>query len=989
MDFDFTDRESKAHVTAFINKYKEKLASQAKKQPSNAVSGGNSLIARIKNIEALTQERFGHLADKYEIIKDRSRLKEYIDKAVANGIIAIDTETTGLNPITDKLVGVCLYTPDEKPCYVPINHVGYVSLQRFSDQLTEAEVGEEMVRCKDLKCVFFNAKFDTRVMKNHLGFWCPIAWDGYIGAKLLDAEYEEEYNLKYLWAKYCAKDLNSPHYTFEKLFKGINFSLIPIETAYLYASNDAIITYELYEYQKELLDIDSPKCKELGYDKLAWVMKNIELPLIPVVAQMEENGVSIDKDYAKKLSEEYNAELEKINERFLAEVSQYNSLISEYRQSHPKVKLSDPINVGSPSQLGILLWDILKLTNPIKKKQGKTDNEVLSAIDNPIAKIVLEYRTVSKLISTYIDKLPDEVVEKTGKIHASFNQYGAATGRFSSSDPNLQNIPSHDKKIRKMFVASSFDKVTVSDEIELLLNDEIETERGRVKTQDLATGNIIKGENGNAKIIGIIRDSEDDRFFKVRIYHETPRFLLIVYRRYVMYSADFSQQEPGITSSLSDDPKMIGAFVEGKDIYATIASIAFNRDYLDCLGPENMPKDCGREAHPEGKKYRGRAKAIVLGICYGKSIPSIAEDLGVTKQEAQEIYDKVMTSFVNLKKFMEDSQSFAHKYGYVETMYGRRRPIPDMQLDPYELKPSEEKYFDPFFDSEKFGVISVADKKMSRYKNELLKCKFYKAREDLKAKIFNDGFIVTDNTQKVEDATRQCVNCVDNQTEILTKSGWKKFNELFVGQEIMAINTVTGDLECTRIEKLHQHWGRYQMLEYKDDYIDICCTENHRIPIKQIKDEDGYFLTFADASDVCGDTTFALQDNKLIEVQLPYNGFSKGKVANFVWCVTTGTGTWIARRNGKIYITGNSRVQGSAADLSKMAMYGVGVSKELKKFYFRLLLMVHDEVIGESPEIFRDEVAKLLETIMVGACKDLKVPAHVDVDISYKWYENE
>lgn len=287
---------------------------------------------------------------------------------------------------------------------------------------------------------------------------------------------------------------------------------------------------------------------------------------------------------------------------------------------------------------------------------------------------------------------------------------------------------------------------------------------------------------------------------------------------------------------------MIDAFVHGRDIYATIASVAFGRDYLDCLGPENMPPDCGRPAHPEGKKYRSKAKAVVLGICYGKSIPAIAEDLGITKKEAQEVYDKVMSNFVNLKKLMDESQEMARKLGYVETIYGRRRHISDMQLEPYVIKYVDNKYFDPFFDSKQLGVVTLADKKINYYLNALKNCTWFEDKKKLKEQIFRDGFEVTDNTKKIGDATRQCLN---------------------------------------------------------------------------------------------------------------------------------------------------SRIQGSAADLSKMAMYLVGTDERLKNLGFRLLLMVHDEVIGECPEENVAEVSRLLSEIMVGACKDLKVPAHVDVDVSFRWYENE
>ena len=761
MELDFGQTETKASIIDFVKQARKKTASV----PKSEFIESNSPIAKIRNIIALTQERLGKHKDDYILIQDEVTLQSYIDKAVSNGVIAIDTETTGLDPILDNLVGVCIYTPTEKAAYIPINHVGYVSGARLQGQLSEDVVAEQLKRCLGIKSIFFNAKFDIRVMKNHLGLNFVPAWDGSIAAKVLN-EIEEENNLKYLHKKYCG-NLDEAHYTFEKMFKGLTFSLIPIDTAYLYAAHDAIITYELYQYQEGLLG-DSPEtCPVDELRKLSFVYHKIELPLITVVADMEENGICLDVDFAKELSVEYHELLDKAEVKFRKACDIHRNQIQKYKIKHKDCKLSNPINVNSPVQLAILFYDILQCKSPSKKEPRGTGSDILKVFDNDLSKAILEYREIAKLLSTYIDKLPEVINTKTNRIHASFHQYGTDTGRFSSSDPNLQNIPSHNKKIRKMFTAT-------------------------------------KG--------------------------------------YKLLSADFSQQEPGITSHISDDPKMIDAFVHGRDIYATIASVAFGRDYLDCLGPENMPPDCGRPAHPEGKKYRSKAKAVVLGICYGKSIPAIAEDLGITKKEAQEVYDKVMSSFVNLKKLMDESQEMARKLGYVETIYGRRRHILDMQLEPYVIKYVDNKYFDPFFDSKQLGVVTLADKKINYYLNALNNCTWFEDKKKLKEQIFRDGFEVTDNTKKIGDATRQCVN---------------------------------------------------------------------------------------------------------------------------------------------------SRVQGSAADLSKMAMYLVGTDERLKNLGFRLLLMVHDEVIGECPEENVAEVSRLLSEIMVGACKDLKVPAHVDVDVSFRWYENE
>lgn len=420
MELDFGQTQSKESIINFVNSIKK----QTKVRPNTEISGGNSVVARIKNIVALTQERLGKYKNDYILIQDKSTLCSYIDRAVLNGSIAIDTETTGLNPISDKLVGVCIYTPDMPAAYIPINHIGYVSEARLDNQLTEAEVADELQRCLGIDCIFFNAKFDIRVMKNHLNLVFKPAWDGFIAAKVLN-ELEEENNLKYLHKKYCG-NIEDAHYTFEKMFKGLNFALVPPDTAYLYAAHDAVITYELYGYQKHLLDKDDELCKQNGYEKLAFVYHNIELPLISVVANMEENGISLDREFAKQLSEKYNLKLREIESRFYHECEKFQKTIADYRKAHKNCKLSDPININSPAQIAILLYDILNYKSISKKDPRGTGESILAEFKTPLTEVVLEYREIAKLLSTYIDKLPNEINPKTGRVHASFNQMGAA-----------------------------------------------------------------------------------------------------------------------------------------------------------------------------------------------------------------------------------------------------------------------------------------------------------------------------------------------------------------------------------------------------------------------------------------------------------------------------------------------------------------------------------------------------------------------------------
>ena len=264
-------------------------------------------------------------------------------------------------------------------------------------------------------------------------------------------------------------------------------------------------------------------------------------------------------------------------------------------------------NISSPKQLGQVLFENLGLKGGKKTKTGySTSQDVLEKIidAHPVVPLVLEYRMLTKLSSTYLKGLQEQVFPDN-KIHTIYKQTLTHTGRLSSVDPNLQNIPSHNKEIRQMF----------------------------------------KAQDG-----------------------------------YVLIGSDFSQQEPMVTAHLSNDKKMQEAFINGKDIYATIAALAFHKPYEEC---KEFRED--GTVNPAGKERRTQAKSIVLGILYGRQIPSIAEQLGVSTKEAQAIYDKVISSFPALGKFIEDSQNMARTEGYVTTAWGRRRHLHDMQLEPYEF----------------------------------------------------------------------------------------------------------------------------------------------------------------------------------------------------------------------------------------------------------------------------------------------------------------
>lgn len=751
-------------------------------------SGGNNLAAQIQSIVAIANQKLANHKDDYILIREPDQLYEYMKEMKQVGEGALDTETTGLNPLLVDIVGVCIYTPGQKAAYIPINHKSYITGTRTKEQMNEETVSKIMKEFhKDIRWIFHNAKYDIRVCRKTLGIDFKPYWDTMLAAYCIDEE--ESHRLKDLHLKYCnSKDTES--LTFDTLFNGVTFDNIPISTAYLYAAGDAVKTYELYEYQKTLLN----RRVLSGPYNVFW---NIEMPLIPVVADMEDRGVCLDFDVCKNLHEKYHKIREERQKQADEALAMYKDEIDNYRMGatysntypdgsteysnsqtskgkkygHTKVssnasKLSDPISLSSPTQLAILFYDILGLESPDKKAPRGTGEDILKHFargkEKNLCEAILGMRNVEKLLGTYIDKMP-EIALEDGRVHASYNQYGAKTGRFSSQDPNLQNIPSHNKEIRQMF----------------------------------------KAQDG-----------------------------------YVLIGSDFSQQEPMVTAHLSADKKMQEAFINGKDIYATIAALAFHKPYEEC---KEFRED--GTVNPAGKERRTQAKSIVLGILYGRQIPSIAEQLGVSNKEAQAIYDKVIASFPALGKFIKDSQEMARTEGYVTTAWGRRRHLHDMQLERYEFSYSGNvTNFDPLaFGSE----------------------------------------VSTEVPKKVKD----------NYTKQLDKAfGWKK----------------------------------------KNDIIQKALAEGIKIK------DNGGFISQAERQ-----------------------------------CV-------------------NSRVQGSAADITKLAMIAINNDERMKELDFHLLIQVHDEVIGECPIENAKEAGERLSYLMRTAPSNLiKLPFKCDISYTINWYGEE
>lgn len=660
-----------------------------KKKSQIKISGKGTLLDKIQNIKNVVEGVLGKEKDNFNLVNTYEGLIEYIDKCIENGICAFDTETTGLDCFTDTLVGFSLYTPNTKAIYVPVGHISYIDDAPISNQITYEQAKEQLSRLVNTKIIYHNAKFDYKMVLVQLKVDLPIYYDSFIVARLFDQKGSAR--LKDLYNKFITQEDEKNRFT--DLFDDVPFQYIPINCAYIYAAGDAEKTFKLYEYQMNLLSK-----KESG--RLSEVAFNIEFPIIRVVAEMELNGIELDTKYANELHNKYAQQLEEKEKECYELLNEYKQEIDSYRRIKVDNKLDDPINLSSPTQMAILLYDILKIGQIDKKSPRGTGEEVLQKINTPFTKAILEYRGLKKLLTTYIDKLPGCINPVTNRLHASFNQYGTDTGRFSSSDPNLQNIPSHNKDIRKMF----------------------------------------KAREG-----------------------------------YYLVGSDFSQQEPRLLSFLSNDENLKQAYLEGKDIYAWVASIAFHKKYEECLEfyPEGtkITKDgkeiiCGYKnvTNPEGKKLRTRIKAIVLGVMYSKTAPSIAEDLKISKEEAQNIFDSFFKAFPKVETFIKDTQDYVRKHGYSETLFGRRRYIPEMTLKPYDITCSvaRPKNFDPLFDFDEDEELNfeLTKEEISSWENKMKKAFGFIKKQEVIEEAKREGIIIKDNTKLIEDGSRQCVNSV-------------------------------------------------------------------------------------------------------------------------------------------------------------------------------------------------------------------------------------
>ncbi len=506
------------------------------------------------------EDKSANTDNTYTLIDTQTGFEELLKKIEKAKEICIDTETTGLDPFNDKLLGIAVsIRPSE----------GYFIY--FSESLTPSNVLPSLAKAVEKSGALpggHNIKFDLNFLSAAGMTLDKIGFDSMIEAYLLEPG-ARRHGLDAMSIKILGHSTTTMEDLVGKGKKQIPLQSVSPEDLCNYAAEDAAVSLALH---KKL----EPKIKEEGLGK---IYREIELPLVPVLSRMEMRGIKLD---TKKL-----ADLSKEMEKRLAELE---------KEIHTIAK--EPFNINSPKQLGEILFEKLQVHKELGIKRVKrtktgyaTGVEVLETLRaHPIADKILEYRNLSKLKSTYLDALPALVNPATGKIHTSFNQTVTATGRLSSSNPNLQNIP-------------------------------IRTELGR-KIRSA----FIPSENG-----------------------------------WQIISADYSQIELRVLAHMAEEKALTEAFLNGEDIHAKSAAVLFGKT-IDNVTPED----------------RDRVKAFNYGIIYGMGPQRLARETGLTTAEASEFIEAYFDKFPGIKKFIEEQHAKAETNGFVTTLFGRKRWIPEI-----------------------------------------------------------------------------------------------------------------------------------------------------------------------------------------------------------------------------------------------------------------------------------------------------------------------
>jgi DNA polymerase-1 len=499
----------------------------------------------------------------YEIVTEQDRLDHWVKALEGAKAFAFDTETTSLNYMQARVVGVSFAVKSGEAAYVPLAH-SYVGAPEQLDRERVLAQLKPLLEDPQRPKIGQNLKYDASVLANHGIELRGIRFDTMLESYILDST-ATRHDMDSLALKYLGHSTIHFEDVAGKGAQQLTFDQVPLEEAGPYAAEDADITLQLHEALWPRL---------LEEDALRAVFEDIEIPLVPVLSRIERNGVLLDRDMLQQQSGELGTRMQEL-------------------QTQVHEMAGGEFNLGSPKQLGEVLFEKLQL--PIIKKTPKgapsTAEEVLVelALDYPLPQLILEYRSLSKLKSTYTDKLPGMIDADTGRVHTSYHQAVTATGRLSSSDPNLQNIPirtAEGRRIRQAFVAPA---------------------------------------------------------------------------GYRLLAADYSQIELRIMAHMSGDEGLVKAFREGLDVHRATAAEVF--DY-----PIEEVSD----------EQRRKAKAINFGLIYGMSAFGLARQLHLGRHEAQEYIDLYFERYPGVQAYMENTRALAHEQGYVETLFGRRLYLPEI-----------------------------------------------------------------------------------------------------------------------------------------------------------------------------------------------------------------------------------------------------------------------------------------------------------------------
>jgi len=535
--------------------------------------GLHALIKQFSIEEPITKIRRDTV---YQGILTNKEFEALLDRLSRAEVTAIDTETTSLNYMQAEIVGISVAIVSNEAYYIPLMHE-YDGVPNQLDREYVLQKLKPWLEDKEAKKIGHNLKYDSHIFANHGIELNGTDFDSMLESYVLNST-ATRHNLNAVAKRYLNLDTTSYEDVAGKGAKQIGFNQVNLEDAIHYAAEDADVSFQLHQtLHPKLMEINS----------LAKLYTDIEAPLLKVLQTIERNGVLIDESMLQKQSDQFAITLKELE-------SKAHSLAGA------------EFNLNSPKQLQEILYD--KLSLPILKKtpkgQPSTAESVLQRLaeDFPIVQTILNYRTTAKLKTTYTDKLPLMVNQDTGRVHTSYHQAVTATGRLSSSDPNLQNIPirtAEGRRIRQAFIAP-------------------------------------KG--------------------------------------FQILAADYSQIELRIMAHNSQDPGLLDAFQAGLDIHQATAAEIFAVD-LQSVSAEQ----------------RRSAKAINFGLIYGMSAFGLTRQLGITRGDAQEYIELYFARYPKVKEYMDAIRNQARESGFVETVFGRRLYLPDIDSRNYQRRQYAER----------------------------------------------------------------------------------------------------------------------------------------------------------------------------------------------------------------------------------------------------------------------------------------------------------